>query len=263
VIAPNLNEEKHLPVFLNSLVNQTLQDFEVIIVDGGSTDNSLKIIGKYRKKLNIKVVVDTIPNFGYIRNVGALQSNGDLLFNLNCDNYLPPYLLQEVRDYYSVNRGVVSVSGRVYPLHGGLIAQVGYQLFDLLRWAFTCAPCPIKKYRPSGNFMTIKRDTFFKIGGYPHATVNEDGLLGQKLDPVLRVNHKAVMFNLKLYVGHYPKKFNDMGGVHALLFYFYTLGNFAPMLNPLLEPIRRNASNVFQHKQVDRTSVFKRFMKWL
>ncbi|MBQ6020438.1 MAG: glycosyltransferase, partial [Clostridia bacterium] len=41
VIVPVLNEEKYLPKALDSLIHQTAEDFEVVIVDGGSTDGSL------------------------------------------------------------------------------------------------------------------------------------------------------------------------------------------------------------------------------
>jgi len=266
VIAPCLNEEKHLPTFLNSLVAQSWKDFEVIIVDGYSFDRSILIMADYFEKLPIKIVFDKTRNFGFIRNLGAKHAKGEIMFHCNTDNYLEPRLLEKIKTFYKDYPETLSLSGRVYPLGTNVIAHLSYQLFDFLRFVFTCAPMPIKKYRPSGNFMSIRSSTFKEVGGYPEVTVNEDGLLGQKLDPYTKTNHKAVAFNLNFYVGHWVKKFEEMGGPKALLFYLYTLTNFAPMLQPLLEPIRNNAGLVFEGKpptKISSKQLLHNFWEWL
>ena len=61
VIVPIYNAEKYLKECLDSIVNQTLKDIEIIVVNDGSPDNSQKIIDKYAKKyktikLSTKVV---------------------------------------------------------------------------------------------------------------------------------------------------------------------------------------------------------------
>ena len=57
VIIPVYNSEKYLKQCLDSVVNQTLKDIEIIVVNDGSTDNSLKIIQEYSNKYkNIKVI---------------------------------------------------------------------------------------------------------------------------------------------------------------------------------------------------------------
>jgi len=266
VIAPCLNEEKHLRVFLDSLLHQTFKDFEVIIVDGGSMDRSLFIIKDYFNKLDMKVLVDTTRNFGYIRNVGASHAQGEIMLHCNTDNYLEPKLLEKLNQYYQEHPEAISVSGRIFPLGTNVMAHLGYQLFDFFRFAFTCAPMPIKKYRPSGNFMSIRSKVFRAVGGHPEVRANEDGLFGMKLDPYARKNHKAVVFSLQLYVGHWVKKFEEMGGVQAILFYFYTLTNFFPMLKPLLKSILSNAELVFEGKQPQHltfSQLLSGFWNWL
>ena len=57
VIVPVFNTEKYLEKCLNSLVNQTLQDIEIICVNDGSTDNSLAVIRKFAQKdSRIKII---------------------------------------------------------------------------------------------------------------------------------------------------------------------------------------------------------------
>ena len=271
VVAPNLNEEKYLPTFLNSLEHQTFKDFELIIVDGGSTDKSLLILSRYFNVLTelgipVKIIVDATRNFGYIRNLGASHAIGDIMLHCNTDNYLEPTMLEKLDKFYREHPETVSVSGRVYPLGTNIIAHLGYQIFDFLRFIFTCAPMPIKKYRPSGNFMSIRSSIYNEIGGHPEVRANEDALLGQKLDPYAKKNHKAVVFNLNFYVGHWVKKFEQMGGVRAILFYFYTLGNFFPVLKPLLKSVLRNAELVFEGLIPQRLTfkeLLRGFWDWL
>ena len=269
VIAPCLNEEKHLRVFLDSLLHQTFKDFEVIIVDGGSIDRSLWILKEYFNKLDMKLVVDKTRNLGYIRNLGASHAHREIMFQCNTDNYLEPQFLEKLIQCYRTQPKLLSVSGRVYPLGTSVIAHVSYQLFDLLRFAFTCAPMPVKKYRPSGSFMSMRKFVWQDVDGYPPVPVNEDGLMGGKIERYVKqhgLTHKSVAFKLNMYVGHYVKKFESMGGIHALLFYLYTLTNFAPMLKPLLKPIEYNASLVFRGKQPQRLTckqLVRGFWNWL
>jgi len=267
VVAPCLNEQKNLPTFLESLVHQSLKDFEVIIVDGGSMDYSLEIIDVFMGELKLQVIVDETRNFGYIRNVGAKEAKAPLMLHTSVDTFLEPKLLEKIVKFYEEHPETVSLAGRTYPLGTSVFAHIGYQIFDFLRFVFTCLPVPARKYRPSGNFTSCRSQVFRDIGGYPHAKVNEDGLLGQKLDCFAAQNKKAVMFHLGLYVGHHIKKFEKIGGLQAIMFYFYTLGNLFPMFNPLLKPIEVKASRVFSGEMPLQKFSFKslvfRFWNWL
>ena len=50
IIIPIYNNEKFLPFCLNSIINQTIKNIEIICIDDGSTDNSIKILKKYKEK---------------------------------------------------------------------------------------------------------------------------------------------------------------------------------------------------------------------
>lgn len=237
VVVPNLNEQRFLPYFLDSLKRQTFKDFEVIIMDGYSTDRSLEIIERYERFLEIKVVSCGVRNFGFIRNRGHMHSRGQIVLQANSDNYFPPNFLCRLWGEYVDDWDLVSVTGRVYPSGTSWIAMFAYPAFDLLRWLSV----KFGKYRPSGSFLSYRRKVFGATGGFPQVTVNEDGLFGQEIDKL----GCKVKFCLGLYVGHWVKKFEDMGGLKALMFYLYVLGNHFPLLKPLLAPIERKAGDVF------------------
>lgn len=246
IVAPNLNEARFLPVFLNSLNRQTFRNFEVIIVDGGSTDGSLKIIRRYASRMRIKIIIDHTRNIGYIRNQGARYARGHILFHTSTDTLLPPRLLADIARFYHANPDVISLAGRTFPLGTSVISHLGYQAFDLMRFLFTISPFPLHKYRPSGNFTTIKRDVFGTIGGFPNVKINEDGYLGQRLDDFIkRRKGMRVVFHLKLFVGHHAKRFEARGGVQTILFYVYVLGNMFPILKPLFKHIERRSAEAF------------------
>jgi len=66
IIVPVYNTEKYLEKCLDSLVNQTLKDIEIIIINDGSTDGSEKIIEKYVKEYSDKIVYIKQENEGGI-----------------------------------------------------------------------------------------------------------------------------------------------------------------------------------------------------
>lgn len=244
LVVPNLNEERYLPLFLESLVNQSFKDFEVIIIDGLSSDKSLDIITSYQGKLNLCFATNTRRNIGYIRNYGSKFAYGEVLFHTSSDTYFEPDLLKKIKECYDLE-DMVAVSGRTYPLGTNMLSKFSYQAFDLLRFLFTVTPFPVKKYRPSGNFCSVKRNVFLAVGGFPEVRINEDGLFGQKLDEYISKFGKRIWFNLNLYVGHNVKRFEKVGGIKTVMFYFFVFGNMFPFLKPLLKHIELKSAKIF------------------
>lgn len=81
ILLATFNGEKFLSKQLDSLLKQTYSDFKIIIRDDGSTDSTLKIIEKYKKKYPKKISLVTDDK----KNVGATQNFGILLENSNAD----------------------------------------------------------------------------------------------------------------------------------------------------------------------------------
>lgn len=102
IIVPVYNAENFLERLLDSIQIQTYDDYEVILVNDGSTDNSLRIIENYQKK-NDKINCITIKNSGpgVARKVGFQNSTGGLLFFVDSDDYLPNNdVLQKIVNIY-------------------------------------------------------------------------------------------------------------------------------------------------------------------
>ena len=90
VIIPVYNVEKYLRQCLDSIVNQTLRDIEIICVDDGSTDGSSAILAEYASKdPRVKVLTREHTNAGAARNAGMAVATGEYLgfvdFVQNCN----------------------------------------------------------------------------------------------------------------------------------------------------------------------------------
>ncbi len=89
IIIPIYNEELYLSECLYSVINQTYSNLEIICVDDGSTDDSLRILREYEEKdKRIRVLTQQNQYAGVARNKGIDNSKGDYLFFLDADDYI-------------------------------------------------------------------------------------------------------------------------------------------------------------------------------
>lgn len=97
IVVPIYRVEKYLDQCIGSLVNQTYQDIEIILVNDGSPDNCLEICRKWEKKDNRIIVLDQ-KNQGVstARNNGTALSKGDWLCYVDGDDYLEPDAIEEM-----------------------------------------------------------------------------------------------------------------------------------------------------------------------
>lgn len=97
VIVPVYNSSKYLDKCIDSLVNQTIKSYEIIIINDGSTDNSLDIINKYKKNNSMIKVISTKNNgIGTARNIGLNNSSGKYVAFVDSDDYVACDFLEKV-----------------------------------------------------------------------------------------------------------------------------------------------------------------------
>ncbi|WP_157151003.1 glycosyltransferase [Brachyspira sp. SAP_772] len=90
IIAPVYNVEPYLKECLDSLINQTLKEIEIICIDDCSTDNSYQILDEYAKKDDRIVILQNDENrgVGYTRNIGEKLAKGEYLYFIDPDDYI-------------------------------------------------------------------------------------------------------------------------------------------------------------------------------
>ncbi len=95
IITPAYNAEDYIKECIESVNNQTYKNYEMIIVNDGSKDNTKKIIEEYEKKYDWLSTI-TIENHGqgYARNLALKQAKGDYILFLDADDFIEPVTLQ-------------------------------------------------------------------------------------------------------------------------------------------------------------------------
>lgn len=89
VIIPVYNVEKYLRECLDSIVNQTFKDIEIICVDDGSTDKSLEILQEYKQKdQRLIVISQTNKGVSVARNIGIQNAQGEYIMFVDSDDWL-------------------------------------------------------------------------------------------------------------------------------------------------------------------------------
>lgn len=180
VVIPLFNKEHCIGDTIQSVLAQTFVDFELIIVDDGSTDNSLTVAKSFDDK---RIVVYHKENDGVsaTRNFGVNRASSDLIVFLDADDYLYPSCLETFMslrgdfpeaqlwsgNYENVMSGkttvVLSEKGR------GYLSEV-YKKRWLRSW----------NLRP-GSFMCTK-SAFLECGGFPeHVVIGEDEMIADAL----------------------------------------------------------------------------------
>ena len=89
IIVPVYNTEKFLEKCLNSLINQTLKDIEIICINDGSTDKSLQILEKFANKdKRIQIINQTNSGLSVARNIGIKKAKGEYIGFVDSDDWV-------------------------------------------------------------------------------------------------------------------------------------------------------------------------------
>lgn len=155
VIIPNWNGAAHLPTCLQSLRCQTYPDFEVIVVDNGSTDGSCELIARDYPEVRVVALPRNLGFAGGV-NAGIRVARGDLIALLNNDTEADPHWLAELAralcEYPEAGmaasklrlfdrRDVLHSAGDIYRLDGTPDSRGVWQYddgrFDSDRWVFS------------------------------------------------------------------------------------------------------------------------------
>lgn len=104
VVMPVYNGEKNLTEAIDSVLNQTFNDFEFIIIDDGSTDKSLDIIKTYDDKRIIFINNEKNKGIPYCRNLGLNHAKGEFLAWADCDDLNEPTRFEEQVKFLNKNK---------------------------------------------------------------------------------------------------------------------------------------------------------------
>lgn len=99
VIMPSLNVADYIRECIESALNQTLADIELLCVDAGSTDGTWEILNEYAKKdSRVTVIQSERKSYGYQVNLGIQRAKGAYVAILETDDYIEPNMYQYLYD---------------------------------------------------------------------------------------------------------------------------------------------------------------------
>lgn len=228
VIVPLYNKAPYVVKALKSIVHQTFRDFELIVVDDGSTDGSAIIAENYLNEAGVNVSWRIMhqPNSGVsaARNNGVVASSGAYITFLDADDWWKPNFLEELTKLISdyPEAGMYATNYIYYKpgkTHVALDVQTGYVNY------------PLSYYHCEAMLVTsitvcIPRSVWDEMGGFPLGIMHgEDFLLWSKI----ALHHKVALTSepLAYYNNDIPASMRATRNLYApkyhMMFYFDTI----------------------------------------
>ncbi len=177
IIIPVFNRPDELSELLTCLIAQTYTQFEVIIVEDGSTTKADKVTDSFKQKLNINYFYKPNSGQGFARNYGFERANGDYFVVLDSDALIEPNYLQIVEN--QLNTDYLDLYGGPdtdHPNFTDIQKAISYSMTSL----FTTGGIRGKKNNLGGTFhprsfnMGLSREVWQKTGGFQISRMGED-----------------------------------------------------------------------------------------
>ena len=185
VIIPTYNRERFITETIDSVLAQTYRDFEVIVVDDGSTDNTQAVLAQYADR--ITTIYQENKRQPAARNTGLRAAHGEYILLLDSDDLIPPEklavqvaFLDTHLEFGLVYSGWQNINEDGTCILGEMrMNKQGYVLKDLLRRQLYFTP----------GAALVRRDCFAQVGGF-----DESLSCGDDTDMWLRIARNGCAF---------------------------------------------------------------------
>ncbi|MCZ4693398.1 glycosyltransferase [Ancylomarina euxinus] len=183
VIVPIYNRPNEAEELLESLAKQSFKNFDIIIIEDGSSEDCSTIIKNYANNLDIKYHFKANSGPGDSRNVGMSMATGDYLIFFDSDCIIPPQYFEEVEKHLAQT-----------PLDAFGGPDSAHESFSKVQKAINYAMTSIittggvrgkknklDQYQPRSFNMGISQAVYKKVGGYTDVTPGEDPDLSYRI----------------------------------------------------------------------------------
>ena len=198
VYITNYNYGKFVKKAIDSVLNQTFKNFELIIIDDGSKDKSAKIIKQFQNKSKIKVVFQKNKGLIVSNNLALRMSKAKYIMRLDSDDWLDPHALEIMFNILERNKKISLVFPDYYEVdkNGKIIGQVRRHDFKKVK---------LLDQPAHGACTMIRKENLLDIGGYDEEFNCQDGYYLW-----LKFIKKYVVRNVNLPLFYYRQHQNSL-----------------------------------------------------
>ena len=210
VIMPVYNGEKYLAEAIDSILAQTFTDFEFLIVDDGSQDNSAEIIRSYEKRDRRIRFIQLERNMGaaVARNRGIAAAGGEYITGMDCDDVSLPERLQKQVDFLKSHPEIGGIGAFARVVNHDLTTLI-YD-FEVPRKHALIALTMFFGYGFIGATIMLRREFLSAVGGYEPGWRNcYDLELFSRLLHETRIRYANLPDDLYLYRRHEQLKLRN------------------------------------------------------
>ncbi|MBO4328462.1 MAG: glycosyltransferase [Bacteroidales bacterium] len=183
VIIPVYNRPKEVDELLESLCEQTFTDFEVIVVEDGSTETSEAVCERYQDRLDLHYYFKPNSGPGPSRNYGAERSHGEYLIILDSDVIVPPGYFQQVENELKADpTDAFGGPDRAHPSFSPIQKAISYAMTSFFTTGgIRGGKKKMDKFYPRSFNMGIRKSRFQQVGGFAPIRYGEDIDLSTRL----------------------------------------------------------------------------------
>lgn len=176
IIVPVFNRPDEVDELLASLSNQIYKQFEVLVIEDGSSTTCEHIVAKYRDQLDIKYYLKKNSGPGSTRNYGAKRSNGEYLIIIDSDCILPQSYLETIDK--ELERNPLDAFGGPDCAHSSfspIQKAINYAMTSFYTTGgIRGGKKQMDKFYPRSFNMGIKKEVYLALGGFSEMRFGED-----------------------------------------------------------------------------------------
>ena len=234
VVIPLYNKERHIKNTINTVLAQTYKEFEIIVIDDGSTDKSAQIVQEIKDK-RLKFLKKKNEGVSATRNLGVFEASNEIVAFLDADDEWRPDYLEKIHmlyqkypkaAIYATNYSIIEQGGKNYTLDypgidftDGLIENYFYSAYTFTP-LWTSAVC-------------VSKTIFLTMGGFPTNIRN-----GEDLDLWCRIALKYPIAYINKPLAVYRRDSDNMLSRSVIdPSWFPFLENYAPAEQDIIKDI--------------------------
>lgn len=209
IVMPVFNSEKYVGTAIESILKQTYNDFELIIIDDGSTDGSLKIIKSFKDKRIRIIINDSNRGIVYSRNRGLQEAKGKYIGMFDSDDVAHSSKFEEQIEFLEKNKdfGMVGSWVRIIDEMGNLTGK---------NWKLTASSEMIPAIMLFKNYF-LQSAVLYRSECISKYRFQEDFEIGEDYKIWLEIIADYRVWNIQKYLVQYRVHPQSSTSNHALL----------------------------------------------